>query len=71
MQTALRLTDGDWNDADPEWSPDGTRITFVSARHDSRDTDATRDLWTIPAAGGPFAGTEAAPEAALAVTGFS
>ncbi|MGD9890384.1 MAG: prolyl oligopeptidase family serine peptidase, partial [Dehalococcoidia bacterium] len=52
MQTALRLTDGAWSDGDPVWSPDGTRITFVSARHQTRDTDTTRDLWTIPAAGG-------------------
>jgi acylaminoacyl-peptidase len=52
MQSAVRLTDGDWSDSDPVWSPDSTRIIFVSARHETRDTDATRELWSIPAAGG-------------------
>jgi dipeptidyl aminopeptidase/acylaminoacyl peptidase len=51
---ATQLTSGeDWNDSDPEWSPDSRRIAFVSDRSgkafdESRDTD----VWVIDASGG-------------------
>lgn len=47
-----QLTDGDFVDADPAWSPDGTQLAFVSARHDDRDYNEAADLWLIPATGG-------------------
>jgi dipeptidyl aminopeptidase/acylaminoacyl peptidase len=47
-----QLTDGDFVDADPAWSPDGTQLAFISARHPDRDYDNATDLWLVPAAGG-------------------
>jgi dipeptidyl aminopeptidase/acylaminoacyl peptidase len=48
----LQLTDGDWADAQPAWSPDGRWVAFVSARHADRDLDDASDVWIVPATGG-------------------
>jgi dipeptidyl aminopeptidase/acylaminoacyl peptidase len=47
-----QLTDGDFADTDPAWSPDGTLLAFVSARHEDRDYDNASDVWLISAHGG-------------------
>ena len=47
-----QVTDGDFADADPAWSPDGRLIAFASARHEERDYDDGADLWVVSPDGG-------------------
>ena len=44
---SVQLTDGDWDDDDAAWSPDGTHIAFVSSRAEDRWRFPTPDLYTL------------------------
>ena len=46
-----QLTEGDYDHADPAWSPDGREIAFVSARHDSRDRDNGMQVMAVTCGG--------------------
>ncbi len=49
-----QITSGDdWNDTDPQWSPDGAHIAFVSDRSGREYDDShNKDVWVISADGG-------------------
>jgi len=51
---AKQITSGDaWNDADPQWSPDSTKIAFTSNRTGNEyDDNRNTDIWVISAEGG-------------------
>ena len=59
---ATQLTDGDKDETEPRWSPDGTHILFNSNRGDQPDMnlDAT-ELYLIPAEGGEMRMLETRP----------
>ncbi|MCA1636014.1 MAG: S9 family peptidase [Acidobacteria bacterium] len=50
---ARQITSGeDWNDSDPRWSPDGTRLAFVSDRTGHAfDESRNTDVWVMNADG--------------------
>src|SRR5207249_3279595 len=47
-----QITDGDFPDMWPTWSPDGARIAFVAERHETRDTDVNDAIYEVAADGG-------------------
>ena len=44
---ATQLTDGDWDDMAPAWSPDGNRMAFISGRSDNRDITAAAEVYVL------------------------
>lgn len=47
-----QVTEGDYDHADPAWTPDGRALVFASARHDERDHDDASDIWLVSVEGG-------------------
>jgi dipeptidyl aminopeptidase/acylaminoacyl peptidase len=49
---ACQLTDGDWDDLSPAWSPDDRHIAFISGRRPERDIRAYSEVYVVPVSGG-------------------
>ena len=50
--TAKQITDGDFEDSRPTWTPDGKSIAFSSARGEHWDIELIGDIYVVPAEGG-------------------
>jgi dipeptidyl aminopeptidase/acylaminoacyl peptidase len=49
---AKQITDGDCEDGDPVWTPDGERIVFTSLRGERWDTELVTRMYVVGAEGG-------------------
>ena len=47
-----QVTDGDCEDGDPQWTPDGRRIVFTSLRGERWDTELVTRMYVVDAEGG-------------------
>jgi dipeptidyl aminopeptidase/acylaminoacyl peptidase len=47
-----RLTEGNFTVSDPQWSPDGTRITYTTRPTPKADDGSFSDVWVMTASGG-------------------
>ena len=47
-----RLTEGEYTVSDPQWSPDGARITYTTRPTPRADDGALSDVWILTIAGG-------------------
>ncbi len=54
-----QLTHGDYDDSEPVWSPDGSRIAFTSNRSANPDSNYNSDIWVVAVPEEPV--PEAAP----------
>ncbi len=46
-KSVMQLTSGDFEDYSPAWSPDGSRIAFVSNRTAEPDLSSNSDIWLV------------------------
>lgn len=51
-EQVMQLTQGDWDDYGPAWSPDGSKIAFVSGRRSDRDFRALTEAYVVSVEGG-------------------
>ena len=59
---ATQLTEGEYNETEPHWTPDGKRIVFTSNHSEKPDLDWDAvEIYTIPSTGGEMTQVAARP----------
>ncbi len=48
-EKTTQITSGDFDDSQPAWSPDGTRIAFTANRTEDPDANYNTDIWVVKA----------------------
>lgn len=61
--TSTQVTDGDFDDLHPTWSPSGREIAFTSNRTADADSNDDSDIFVVSAAGGPVTRLTQSPRA--------
>ena len=44
-----QITSGRWDEGNPAWSPDGTKVAFSSNRTEDPDANSNSDIWVVSA----------------------
>lgn len=52
-----QITSGRWDEGSPAWSPDGSRVAFVSNRTEDPDANSNSDIWVVSASNTDMGGT--------------
>lgn len=66
-----QLTDGDWDDGDATWSPDGSRLAFTSSRAEDRWRTPAADIYTLTIEDGKAGALRCLTDGSLGCTGLS
>ena len=53
-----QVTDGDWDDLQPVWSPDGSKLAFISSRRENRDFTSRSEAYVLEVGGAGDGGAE-------------
>ena len=67
----VQLTDGDWDDSDATWSPNGTHLAFTSSRAEDRWRTPAPDVYTLAISNGKAGELRCLTDCSLGCTGLA